>query len=154
MPEKHTFTAIIESAGGGGAFVRIPFDVEEAFGSKRPPVSATIDGITYRGSLVRMGTEYHILGVLKEIRAKIGKDIGDEVDVVVELDTEPRVVEVPRELGMLLSRYPRAKAAFERMSYTQQREIVQSVLDAKTPESLTRRLGETIEMLKKGKRAR
>ncbi len=83
MPGKRTFTARIENAGGGGAFVQIPFDAEQAFGSKRPKVKATIDGLPYRGTLVRMGAEYHILGVLKEIRGKIGKDFGDEITVIV-----------------------------------------------------------------------
>jgi len=51
--KKHTFTAAIQNAGGGGAYVEVPFDVEKAFGSKRPKVKATIDGIPYRGTLVR-----------------------------------------------------------------------------------------------------
>ena len=57
MAEKHSFNAVIQNAGGGGAFVEVPFDVEKAFGSKRPKVKATIDGIPYRGTLVRMGSE-------------------------------------------------------------------------------------------------
>ena len=66
MLEKKTFTAKIEEAGGGGAYVRVPFDVEKAFGSKRPKVKAMIEGVPYRGTLVRMGADHHILGVLKE----------------------------------------------------------------------------------------
>lgn len=70
MATTHRFSAVIEDAGGGGAFVTIPFDVERAFGKKRVPVRATIDGVPYRGSLVRMGGECHILGILKSVRAK------------------------------------------------------------------------------------
>ena len=98
MQTKHEFTAVIENAGGGGAYVRIPFNVEQAFGSKRPKVKATFDEVPYRGLLVRMGTPYHMLVLLKEIRAKIGKEIGDRVAVTVEADVEPRVVEVPADL--------------------------------------------------------
>ena len=65
MTEKQTFTATIQDAGGGGAFVEVPFDVEAAFGSKRPKVKASIGGIPYRGILTRMGTECHILGIRK-----------------------------------------------------------------------------------------
>ena len=72
MTKKHTFTASIQNAGGGGAFVEIPFDVEKAFGSKRPKVKAMIEGIPYRGTLVRMGTDCHLLLILKEIRGQIG----------------------------------------------------------------------------------
>jgi hypothetical protein len=53
MNNKLNFTAVIQDAGGGGVFVEVPFDVEKAFGSKRPKVKATIDGIPYRGALVR-----------------------------------------------------------------------------------------------------
>ena len=68
MSQKFTFRAIIEDPGGGGAFVRIPFDVEKAFGKKRVPVIASIEGQPYRGTLVRMGEPWHVLIILKEIR--------------------------------------------------------------------------------------
>jgi hypothetical protein len=78
MPKKHIFTAVIQNAGGGGAFVEVPFDVEAAFGSKRPKVKALIEGVPYRGLLVRMGGSNHILIILKSIREQIGKTFGDE----------------------------------------------------------------------------
>lgn len=90
MSKKYTFIATITGAGGGGAYVPIPFDVEQAFGKKRVPVQAAINGEPYRGTLVRMGEPFHILIVLKEIRLKIDKDIGDEVEVMLEEDTQPR----------------------------------------------------------------
>ncbi len=148
MSDKHTFRAIIESAGDGGAFVRIPFDVEEAFGKKRVPVRATIDGEPYRGTLVRMGEPCHLLIVLKEIRQKIGKTFGDEVEVTVEEDTQPRVVEVPADFQQALDQAPDAKAAFEKMSYTHQREYVRAILDAKRESTRRDRIAKAIEMLK------
>ena len=81
MSSTHTFRAVIEDAGDGGAFVTIPFDVEQAFGKKRVKVLATIQGVPYRGSLVRMGGECHLLPVLKDIRRQTGKSIGDEIEV-------------------------------------------------------------------------
>ena len=131
MSDKHTFVAVIENAGGGGAYVRVPFDVEQAFGKKRVPVQASINGEHYRGTLVRMGEPYHILIVLKEIRQKIGKDFGDEVVVEIEEDTQPREVEVPADLLRALEQAPLAKAAFEKMSYTHRRETVRAILEAK-----------------------
>ena len=89
------FQAVIEAAAGGGAFVSIRFDVEQTFGKKRVPVRATIDGEPYRGSLVRMGPRGHLLGVLKDIRQRIGKDIGDQVDITIEEDDAPRTVVMP-----------------------------------------------------------
>ena len=111
MAKQQTFTATIQNAGGGGAFVEVPFDVEAAFGSKRPKVRALIEGVPYRGILTRMGTECHLLIVLKEIREKIGKTFGDEVRITVEPDTEPRVIEVPAELKEAFKTEKEAKPA-------------------------------------------
>ncbi|KAF0109054.1 MAG: hypothetical protein FD146_98 [Anaerolineaceae bacterium] len=154
MSEKHTFRAIIENPGGGGAFVRIPFDVEQAFGKKRVPVSAAIDGEPYRGALVRMGEPCHILGVLKEIRQKIGKDFGDEVEVTLEEDTEPRLVEVPEDFQQALDQNLHAKAAFEKLSYTHRKEHVTAILEAKREETRRSRITKAVEMLEKGKQER
>ena len=76
MTKKQTFTAVIQNAGGGGTFVEVPFDVEEAFGSKRPKVKATIEGVPYRGILTRMGTEYHVLIILKRSASRSAKPLG------------------------------------------------------------------------------
>ncbi len=78
------FTAVIEDAGGGGAFVRIPFDAEAEYGSRRPEIMAVIDGVPYRGRLIRMGLPCHLLPVRKDIRTRLGKGPGDEVRVTIE----------------------------------------------------------------------
>ena len=154
MTKTHTFTATIQNAGGGGAFVEVPFDVEAAFGSKKPKVKALIDGVPYRGTLVRMGTECHLLLILKSIRAQIGKTFGDTVEVSVELDTALRLVEVPAELKKLFKTEKEAKAVFEKLSYSHQREYVLWINEAKRDETRQARLLKTIEMLKKGRKAR
>lgn len=66
-----------------GAYVEIPFDVKKVFGKGRVKVHAAFDGEPYDGSLVRMGTPRHILGLRKEIRRKIGKQPGDTVHVML-----------------------------------------------------------------------
>lgn len=82
---KRTFTAIIKKVPDiDGAYVEIPFDVCAVYGRGRVKVHTTFDGVPYDGSLVRMGTPCHILGLRKEIRAKIGKQPGDSVMVTVE----------------------------------------------------------------------
>ncbi len=154
MPKKHTFTAPIQDASGGGAFVEIPFDVEKAFGSKRPKVKAMIEGVPYRGLLVRMGSECHMLLILKSIREQIGKTFGDEVKVTVELDVEPRVIEVPKDLSKELKKDREAKAFFEKLSYTHKREYVKWIEEAKKEETRETRILKTIEMLKQGKRGK
>ena len=153
MTKKHTFKATIQDAGVG-AFIDIPIDVEKAFGSKRPKVKATFDGVPYRGMLTRMGGENHILIVLKEIREKIGRSFGDEIKVTVELDTEPRVLEVPKDLLKELKKDKNAKAFFDKLSYSHQREYVLWINGAKKDETRQRRIVKTIEMLNQGRKAR
>lgn len=154
MSIQHQFRAMIESAGGGGAYVTVPFDVEQVFGKKRVKVKATLEGIPYRGSLVRMGTACHVLGVLKRIREKAGKAIGDEVEVVVEEDTEPRVLEIPAELQGALDANPAAGAIFKKLSYTHQRKYVRWIVEAKRPETRHGRVQKTIQMLLDGDQGR
>lgn len=66
-----------------GAYIEFPFDVKEEFGKGRVKVSATFDGEPYEGSLVRMKTPCHIIGIRKDIRAKIGKQAGEVIKVTI-----------------------------------------------------------------------
>src|ERR1043165_4733845 len=152
MTKKQTFTAMIQNAGGGGAFVEVPFDMEAVFGSKRPKIKALIEGVPYRGLLVRMGGPNHMLIILKGIREQIGKTFGDEVTITVEPDTEPRLIEIPKDLMKELKKDREAKAFFDKLSYTHQKEYVRWVEEAKKEETRQNRIVKTIEMLKKGKR--
>ena len=154
MVKKQTFTATIQNAGGGGAYVEVPFDVEEAFGSKRPKVKAMIEGIPYRSTLMRMGSEHHMLGVLKDIRAQIGKTFGDEVTITIEPDSEPRMIEIPKDLMKELKKDKEAKAFFDKLSYTHQKEYVRWVEEARKEETRQNRIVKTMEMLKQGKRGK
>ena len=148
MPKKHTFTATIIDAGGGGAFVEVPFDVEATFGSKRPKVKALIEGVPYRGTLVRMGSENHILIILKGIREQVGKTFGDEIKVSVEADVEERVATVPAELKRVFKSDKEAKSAFEKLSCSHQKEYVKWIEEAKKAETRARRVEQAIQLLK------
>ncbi len=82
--EQISFDAVIRKVEGiDGAYVEIPFDVKAHYGKGRVAVHATFDGVAYDGSLVRMGTPCHILGLRKDIRAQIGKQPGDSVTVTL-----------------------------------------------------------------------
>jgi hypothetical protein len=146
-----TFSAPIRSAGGGGAFVEIPYNVESAYGRKRVPVIATIDGEPYRGTLVRMGSECHMLIVLKEIREKIGKDFGDDVTVTLQEDTQPRTVEVPEDFAAALSDNRTSNEYFQKLSYTHRREYVQWIESAKKNDTRINRISKAVTMLSEGK---
>ena len=107
------FTAAIEDAMRGGAVVPIPDDViKELGGPGRIPVNATFDGIPYQGSVVTMGGR-SILGVLKTIRAHLGKSSGDQVVVTLERDDAKRKVTIPPELEETFKKNSEARALFE-----------------------------------------
>ena len=152
MAEKYTFKAVIEDAYNGGAYVTVPFDVEETFGKKRVRVKATIAGQPYRGSLVRMGTEDHILIVIKEIREKAGVTFGDEIEVEVEEDTEPRVVVIPEDVQEVLSKHPQAEAFFEKLAYSHRKEYVFWIESAKREQTRQNRIAKMIDLLNQGKK--
>jgi hypothetical protein len=149
MTKKQTFTGVIDSADGGGAYVRIPFDVQKEAGSKRPRIKATIETEVYRGSLVRIGTPFHVLGIRKEIRDKIGKDVGSQVTITVEEDLEPRVVEIPPQLENAFKKDKEARVYFNSLSYTHRREYVNFISEAKRDATRADRTLQTIVMLKK-----
>lgn len=148
MSETIRFRAVIEDPGGGGAFVTIPFDVEKIFGKSRVKIVATIDGEPYRGTLVRMGGPCHLLLILKEIRAKIGKSFGDEVEVELAEDLAPRVVVMPQDFQEALEENPGKREVFERLSYTRQKEAVQWIEAAKREQTRRERVLAVIEQLK------
>lgn len=152
--KRYTFEAVIQSEERGGAFVTVPFDVEQAFGKKRVKVKAWIDGVPYRSSLVRMGGSEHILGVLKEIRQKIGKGHGDRVHIEVEEETEPRVIEVPDDFKLALEGIPQAETFFKGLSYSHQRQWVNWILEAKREGTRRDRVARAVEMLSQGVKSR
>lgn len=86
MNEKlYEFKAeIIKVPDMDAAYIEIPFDVKAEFGKGRVPVTATFNGELYEGSLVRMKTPCHIIGIRKDIRAKIGKQPGDVIKVTIQ----------------------------------------------------------------------
>lgn len=81
----YEFEAIIKKVDGiNGAYIDFPYDVCEEFGKGRVKVFATFDGYEYQGSLVRMKTPNHIIGIRKDIRQAIGKEAGDTIVVTIK----------------------------------------------------------------------
>ena len=87
--KAYEYDAVIQPAGNGGAFVTFPYDIRKEFGAGRVKVHATFDGEPYDGSIVNMGIKNkdgsicYIIGILKDIRAKIKKQPGDTVSVTI-----------------------------------------------------------------------
>src|SRR3954470_12379305 len=98
------FRTTILAAGKTATGIEVPSEVVEALGaSKRPPVRVTLNGYTYRNTIAVMGGQY-MVGVNAEHRASAGVGGGEELEVDVELDDEPRTVEIPPELTKALAK--------------------------------------------------
>jgi hypothetical protein len=148
LRDVETFEAEIKAARGGGAYVEVPAEVVASLGGGgRIPVRATFDGVEYRGSIVSMGGPTKILGMLKSIRTRLGKDIGDRVTVTALLDTKTRTVDVPDDLVAAL-KDAGLHGAFDALSYSHQREYVEWIEEAKRPDTRQRRIAQTLERLR------
>jgi hypothetical protein len=148
-----SFRAQLKPSGrGGGHLVQVPPEVIETLGGKgRIPVTATFNGVPYRGSIVRMAGAA-VLGVQKAIMAEAGASVGDTLRVEVANDDVPREVELPDELAKALRGNRTARTVFEGLSYSHRREYAQHVAEAKRSETRARRAERTIEQLLATKR--
>lgn len=139
------FQTTIELGGKTATGFAVPDDVVEGLSAgKRPAVKITIEGHTYRTTVARMGGRY-MVPLNAENRAGAGVEAGDSVEVGIELDTEPRVVTVPDDFASALGD---ARAVFDRMSYTHQKEWVRSIEDAKSPETRQRRIAKAVSEIR------
>jgi uncharacterized protein YdeI (YjbR/CyaY-like superfamily) len=145
------FRATIIESGKTATGIRIPDELVEALGSgKRPAVKVTINGYTYRSSVAVLDGTY-MVGVSAEHRAGAGVAGGDEVEVDIELDTEPREVTVPPDLSAALDAEPNARRMFEGLSYSNKSWHVLQVTGAKTDETRRRRIARSIDALREGR---
>ncbi len=119
-------------------------------GAKRFPVRATVNGYTWRTSVARMGGEF-LVGLNREVREGAGVATGEEVDVELELDTEPREVEVPKLLADALAGDPQAKERYDALAYTHRKEYARWIAEAKREETAQRRVEQALAMLREGR---
>ncbi|HEY6414747.1 MAG TPA: YdeI/OmpD-associated family protein [Acidimicrobiales bacterium] len=152
MQKSQPVRVHLRDAGGGGAVFDLPAQAAAALGErKRPPVTVTIGDYTFRTTVAVYGGQ-PMIGVNKAHRAAAGIGIGDSFDVVVALDEEPRVVEVPTDLAEALAVDDAAQAAFDKLSYTHRREYVGWIAGAKRPATRARRVAETVDRVRAGGR--
>ncbi len=110
------FRTTIVQSGKTTTGIEVPDEVMEALGSgKRPAVTVTVNGYSYRSTVASMGGK-PMVSLSAEHRAGAGVAGGDEVDVDLELDTAPREVTVPDDLAAALEAEPAARATFDGLS--------------------------------------
>lgn len=144
----HTFrTALLKDDTLDATGIVVPPEVVEALGgSKRPAVTVTVGGHTYRSTIASMGGRY-MLPFAREHRERTGLGPGDPIEVTLELDTAPRTVEVPADLATALVAKPGARDAFDRLAYSIRKEHVRQVETAKAAETRERRIARIVDGL-------
>ena len=145
------FRATVELNGKTATGIQVPAEVVAGLGSsKHPPVRATIKGYTYRSSVASMGGRF-MLGVSAEVRQSAGVAAGDVVEVDLQLDTEKREVALPPDFKQALDKDKAARKTFDGLSFSNQRRLVDPIVQAKAAETRERRIAKTVSLLHEGR---
>lgn len=140
------FRATVELGGKTATGIPVPDDVLAGLGGgKRPAVHVTVAGYRYRSTIGPMGGRSFV-PLSAEHRTAAGVAAGDEVDVELELDTEPRTVEVPADLAAALD--DDTRRTFDALSYSNRRRHVLAVEGAKAAETRARRVAKVVDELR------
>jgi Bacteriocin-protection, YdeI or OmpD-Associated/Domain of unknown function (DUF1905) len=146
------FRATVLQGGKTATGIEVADEIVAALGhSRRPAVRATVNGYTYRTTVASMRGRF-MLPVSADVRAQAHVAGGDEVDVVLELDTEPRVIAVPPDFAAALDGVPAAKSFFDGLSYSNKQRFVLSIEGAKTDETRQRRIAKAVDDLGQGRK--
>jgi hypothetical protein len=152
MRPVESFRAVLGGTEGEAPTVDLPFDAKERFGKARAAVRGSVNGADFRTTVAVYGG-VHLIGFNKDVRDRAGIAIGDEVEVRLERDDEPRTVDMPPALAAALEEDGEAKAAFESLSYTHRREYAEWIAEAKREEIRVHRVAKAVEMLRDSERS-
>ncbi len=142
------FHTTVLTAGVTTTGVNVPEDIVIGLGGgKKPLVRVTINGYTYRSAIAPRGDRY-MLGISADVRAAAHVAGGDEIDVELELDTEPREVTIPPELAQALAVDQKAKATFDSLSYSKKMMYTAPIENGKTAETRQRNLEKAMKGLR------
>jgi len=150
--KKMRFDAKLEAGGekDNWPLINLPFDVEGSFGKRgRVPVRGTINGFPYRSSIFPSGDGRHHMMINRGIREGAKAKVGDVVRVVMEVDADPRSVDLPPDFEKALARNKKARSAFEKLPPSHKRAYAEAIMEAKRPETREARIKGAIEMLNK-----
>ncbi len=145
------FKSVILLNGKSATGIQVPNEIVEKLGSgKHPQVKVTINGFTYRSSVASMSGVF-MLPISGDRRERAGVAAGDEVEVEIEVDNEPREVELPTDFATALEGNPAAKKFFDGLSYSRKSGLVLPIEQTKNPETRQRRIEKAISLLEAGK---
>jgi hypothetical protein len=145
------FRTTVLQSGKNTTGIQVPDEIVDALGrGKRPPVTVTINGFTYRNTVAVMDGVY-MISVSADVRAGSGVKGGDVVDVDIELDTAPREVEVPDDFAAALDAEPDARRTFDALSYSNKSWHTLQIAAAKSDETRQRRIAKSVDALRAGR---
>lgn len=143
-----TFDSTARLDGKTAVGIPVPEEVVASLGAgRRVPITVTINGHTYRSSVAPYRGEF-MIALSAENRVAAGVEPGDTISVTIEVDREPRVVEVPADLQAALAGSPTAQSAFSALSFSNQKAHVLSVEGAKAADTRARRVAAVVEKLR------
>ncbi len=146
------FHSTVELGGKTATGIEVPENVIEALGAgKRPAVTISVGSHTYRTTVAPMAGKFYI-PLSRENREASGVQAEDDVEVEIDLDTEPRVMDAPDDLAQALSINDAAQEFFDSLSFSHRRAYVDWITSAKKPETRERRIGQAVEMLGEGRK--
>ncbi len=119
-------------------FVVVPDHVVATLGSKRAQVRGTINGVSFTGT-VSKGEGVYRMPVPRDLQTKAEIACGDKVRVFMEVDPEPRPVDIPQELQEVLAADPDLSRRFDGLPPAHRRAWAAYVADAKRAETRIRR---------------
>jgi len=132
---------------GNNTGINVPSEIiDKLSAGKKPPVVVTLNKYTYRSTVAVMGGKY-MISLSAENRKNANVEGGDELEIDITLDTEPRTVELPADLQKALAKNKLAQSAFEKLSPSRKKAIVVGINDAKTEETKIKRIEKTIKTL-------
>ena len=141
-----TFTATV-FRDGSTCFIPLAFDPRTVFGKVRAPVTVTLNGHSFRSTIAAMGGP-PCIPLRKSHREAAGVEGGETLEVLVELDTQARVVAPPDDCRRALEASPSVWERWSGLSYTHQREHVESIEGARTPATRARRIARAVDAIR------
>jgi len=138
------FTATVHRRGVNFA-VDVPEEVSLSLtATGYVPVVGTVNGVSFRGTLVPAGGGRHRLFLNAAIRREVEVGEGDDVALAITRDTTSREPPIPDDLNAALDSVAGAQHRWDAFSPSHRREVLVWIDDARKPETRARRIARAV----------
>lgn len=140
-------STVLEGRGPAAAILLTDEQVASLGAGKAFPVVVSFGDRSIRLRLARMGGD-NMIGFSKAARAEVGLEIGQDIDVVITVDTAERPIDIPPALAEALASDPALQQAFDALAPSKRKELARQVAEAKQDETRERRLEKIVAELR------